>query len=258
MALYDKIGVGYDTTRRADPYILSRLLFHLAPQPDQSYLDVGCGTANYTVAIAEARVRIVGIDFSRTMLDRAREKRASLPLLNARAEALPFKSASFAGATCTFVHHHMDDPVAGFREVRRVLRPGARLVLLNSTVEQMQHYWMREYFPKAMAQAAAPLERFEARGALDAAGFKISALEPYSVRDDLKDWFMLCGKNKPELYLDAKVRAGISGFADARDQQEIAGGVERLRQDIETGRIRKVQRKYDWNGGEYMFTTAVR
>ena len=258
MALYDKIGVGYDTTRCADPFILSRLLQHLAPSTDGFYLDVGCGTGNYTSAIAGTGTRIVGIDFSRTMLARAREKTPSLPLNNARAEALPFKSASFNGATCTFVHHHMDDPVGAFREVHRVLRPGGRLVLLNSTAAQMEHYWVREYFPELMERATAPYLRFEARGALAAAGFTVAASEAFDVTDDLKDWFLLCGKNRPELYLDPRVRAGISFFANAQNKNEVEVGVERLRQDIASGRVAEVQRKHAWDGGDYTFTVAVR
>ena len=258
MALYDQIGIGYDTTRSADPFILSRLLHHLAPVKGRLYLDVGCGTGNYTAAISAAGVRIAGVDLSRTMLARAHQKSPALALHNARAEALPFKNESFAGATCIFVHHHMDDPVAAFREVHRVLRPGSPLVLFNSTVEQMRHYWMREYFPHSMAQAAAPIERYEARDALAAANFAIRTVEPYVVREDLRDWFLLCGKNRPELYLDPNVRAGISMFAAARDQAEIIRGVENLRNDIVSGRIAEVQRKYAWDGGDYTFTAAVR
>jgi ubiquinone/menaquinone biosynthesis C-methylase UbiE len=258
VALYDQIGISYDATRRADPLILSRLLHHLAPVKGRLYLDVGCGTGNYTAAISAAGVRIAGVDLSRTMLARAHEKSPTLPLHNARAEALPFKTETFAGATCTFVHHHMDDPVAAFRELHRVLHPGSRLVLFNSTVEQMRHYWVREYFPNSLAQAAAPIERYEARDALAAANFVVRTVEPYVVSEDLRDWFLLCGKNRPELYLDPKVRAGISMFAAARDQTEIQRGVEKLRDDIGSGRIAEVQRKYAWDGGDYTFTVAVR
>jgi hypothetical protein len=47
-------------------------------------------------------------------------------------------------------------------------------------------------------------------------------------------------------------------FAAARDQTEIEGGVENLRNDIVSGRIAEVQRKYAWDGGDYTFTVAVR
>ncbi len=62
----------------------------------------------------------------------------------------PSRRESFDGATCTFVHHHMADPVAAFKEVHRVLTPHARFVILNGTAEQMGHYWLNEYFPRMM------------------------------------------------------------------------------------------------------------
>lgn len=258
MALYDRIGIGYDTTRQADPYLLSRLLYHLAPRIDAHYLDVGCGTGNYTVAMREAGVAICGVDLSATMLGRARDKSGAVAWLNGNVLALPFRDASFAGAIMTFVHHHLSDPVAGFREIRRALAPGGRFVLLNGTLDQFRHYWLFEYFPVAMEQAFAPYVRLETEDALTAAGFSINATEPYEIADDLKDWFLYCGKHRPELYLDPRVRAGISAFACAQDQDEIAHGVERLAEDIRSGRIASVMRQYAWEGGDYMFTVAVR
>jgi len=157
-----------------------------------------------------------------------------------------------------FVHHHLNDPVEGFREIRRVLAPCGRFVLLNGTLEQFRHYWLLEYFPLAMEQAFVPYARLETGEALEAAGFSISATEPYEVADDLKDWFLYCGKHKPELYLDPRVRAGISAFACAQDQDEIAHGVEHLAEDIRSGRIASVMRQYAWEGGDYMFTVATR
>jgi SAM-dependent methyltransferase len=258
MALYDRIGIGYDTTRRADLYLLSRLLHHLAPRLGARYLDVGCGTGNYTIAMKEAEVAICGVDLSATMLARAREKSRAVAWLNGNVLALPLRDASFAGATMTFVHHHLSDPVAGFHEIRRVLAPGGRFVLLNGTLEQFRHYWLLEYFPRAMEQAFAPYARLATDDALAAAGFSIKAAELYEVADDLKDWFLYCGKHKPELYLDPRVRAGISAFACAQDQDEIAHGVERLAADVRSGRIASVMRQYAWAGGDYMFTVAAR
>ena len=105
---------------------------------------------------------------------------------------------------------------------------------------------------------AVPFERVEVCTALRQANFEIQTLEPYNVTDDLQDWFLLCGKNRPEPYLDGKVRAGISMFANAPDQEEMERGVERLRGDIASGRIAEVQRGFLWDGGDYMFTVAVR
>ena len=258
MALYDRIGVGYDTTRQADPYLLSRLIFHLRSRRNGRYLDVGSGTGNYTIAMHQAGVPIRGLEPSATMLARAREKGPAIAWHNGRAEAIPFASEIFDGATCTFVHHHMADPVAAFKEVHRVLKPHSRFVVLNGVAEQMRHYWLNEYFPRAMEKATAPYQRFETIGVLEAAGFRIECEEKYDVMPDLKDLFLYCGKHQPERYLDPRIRSGISSFADAPDPEEIARGVARLAADIESGRIKDVMRKFAHDGGDYMFTVAER
>jgi ubiquinone/menaquinone biosynthesis C-methylase UbiE len=258
MALYDRIGIGFDTTRSADPYLTSRLIHHLHPRPGERYLDVGCGTANYTGALSDAGVAMVGLEVSSAMLARAREKRPHLALVCASADAIAFRGAVFSGAICTFVHHHLPDPVAAFTEVRRVLVDGARLVVLNATAEQTRHYWLCEYFPRALQNATRPYERFVATDVLVGAGFQIEATELYEVREDLRDWFLYCGKHHPERYLDPRVRAGISFFANAPDAQEIERGVERIAADMKSGRIADVMRAYAWDGGDYMFTVARR
>src|SRR5260370_39047567 len=68
MAIYQRIGHGYDLTRRADPYITSRLAFHLQIHPDCRYLDVACGTGNYTHALAKTGGAWSGLDQSAAML----------------------------------------------------------------------------------------------------------------------------------------------------------------------------------------------
>jgi SAM-dependent methyltransferase len=206
----------------------------------------------------EAGVAISGVDLSATMLGQARNKSNGVAWLNGDVLALPFRDESFAGAFMTFVHHHLSDPIVGFHEIRRVLAPGGRFVLLNGTLDQFRHYWLCEYFPLAMEQAFAPYAQLEIDDALTTAGFSLKVTEPYEVADDLKDCFLYCGKRKPELYLDPRVRAGISAFACARDQSEIVHGVERLREDIRSGRIASVMRQYAWEGGDYMFIVAAK
>jgi ubiquinone/menaquinone biosynthesis C-methylase UbiE len=258
MALYDRIGVGYDATRQADPYLLSRLMHHLRPHARGRYLDVGSGTGNYTIAMHRAGVPIQGLELSATMIQRAKEKAPDLAWHNGRAEAMPFASGSFDGAICTFVHHHMADPAAAFREVCRVLTPRARFVILNGTAEQMRHYWMHEYFPRMMEKATAPYLRFVTIEVLESAGFRIACEEKYDVTPDLKDFFLCCGKLQPERYLDPRIRSGISSFADAPDQGEIERGLDRLSRDIKSGRINDVIRRFAYDGGDYMFTIGER
>ena len=61
LAKYDRIGKYYNQTRTADPYIAERLIYHLKPSRAATYLDIGCGTGNYTIALAEAGVRLIAV-----------------------------------------------------------------------------------------------------------------------------------------------------------------------------------------------------
>ena len=61
-AIYDAIGTGYNSTRQADPYLTSRLLYFLKPQPGKLYLDIGCGTGNYTIALSNQGLNFTGVE----------------------------------------------------------------------------------------------------------------------------------------------------------------------------------------------------
>src|SRR5437016_620345 len=144
MPLYDTIGHTYDTTRRADPRIAAELARHLRLKSGARVLDVACGTGNYTIALAKRGATMYAADISTTMLAKARTKSADVRWCNADAAALPFRSGSFAGATCIWALHHMHDPHAAIREVFRVLIPG-RFVIFSGDVAQLKGYWLNEY-----------------------------------------------------------------------------------------------------------------
>jgi ubiquinone/menaquinone biosynthesis C-methylase UbiE len=69
---YDTIGKDYNLTRQADNYITERLYYHLNPETGKIYLDIGCGTGNYTHALNKKGVQFIGIDPSEKMLDKAK------------------------------------------------------------------------------------------------------------------------------------------------------------------------------------------
>ena len=75
---YDIIGKGYNTTRKADPYLSSRLFHLLSPVKGETYLDIGCGTGNYTIALNEMGVDFIAIDPSEEMLKIARSKNSNI------------------------------------------------------------------------------------------------------------------------------------------------------------------------------------
>ena len=109
-------------------------------EPGEALLDVGCGTGTLALA-AKRRVgatgTVVGIDASPEMIDRARRKaereHAEVTFQPAVVEALPFPDASFDVVTSTLMLHHLPRPVREqcVREIRRVLRPGGRVLAVD-------------------------------------------------------------------------------------------------------------------------------
>ncbi len=262
-ALYDRIGVGYDTTRKADRWILSKLSHYLRIQKGERYLDVACGTGNYIIALASIGARMTGIDASREMLDAAQAKAPHSGLVDwrlARVEAIPFATGMFAGAVCTLAIHHFSDLAGAFREVNRVLDPvTGRFVIFTSTPEQMNRYWLGRYFPSMMQRSAQQMPSFESvAAALREAGLQEIETEPYSVKPDLEDMFLYSGKHRPHLYLDPRFRAGISSFASLADDTEIESGLLCLADDIESGRIADVIGAAHHDDGDYLFISAER
>lgn len=256
---YDRIGIGYDETRRADPRIAADLARHLAATPAGRYLDVGCGTGNYTVDLGRQGLTLVGLDQSATMLRAAGAKWDRVRWCLGDAGALPFAPASFDGALCTLAIHHFPDLRAAFGEIGRVLVAGGRFVVFTAFAEQMTAYWLNEYFPVALERSIEQMPTADAiRGALRAADMRLVGIEPWEIPPDPVDLFLYSGKHRPALYLDPAVRRGISTFALLANPDEVSRGLERLAHDIDCGRIDQVRARYTSHVGDYAFVIAER
>lgn len=101
MALYDRIGTHYDYSRRADPYIAQRLYHIVRNGFDGKYLDIACGSGNYTVALMEAGLDMYGVDLSEVMNAAARQKTDKVNWTVTDAERSLFGDGFFSGAICT-------------------------------------------------------------------------------------------------------------------------------------------------------------
>jgi demethylmenaquinone methyltransferase / 2-methoxy-6-polyprenyl-1,4-benzoquinol methylase len=105
-------------------------------RPNGHVLDVGCGTGKLGALLAH-RGRVAGVDLSHRMLVRARATNGpKIDLVQGSAFALPFRDGSFSGAVSGFVLRNLDDLPAAFRELARVLSPGARVALVDITEPQ--------------------------------------------------------------------------------------------------------------------------
>lgn len=113
--------------------------------PGGTYLDNCAGTLDLAVELARRpafRGRIVGSDFTFAMLRGGEGKAETAVVSPACADALrlPFGDAAFDGATVGFGVRNLADLDAGLREMARVLRPGARLVILEFTTPGWQPF----------------------------------------------------------------------------------------------------------------------
>ncbi len=121
MTTYERIGTDYDDTRQADARITMALLAALDLPPASTLVDVGAGTGNYSVALAQAGFRVHAVEPSRTMRQQGKHH-PRVVWHAATAEALPFADASVDGMLSTLAVHHFTDLKKSFAEMARVLR----------------------------------------------------------------------------------------------------------------------------------------
>lgn len=255
--IYNTIGEGYNTTRKADPYIVGRMLTNLNAQKDGKYLDIGSGTGNYTNAYTERGYHFTGAEPSDKMIAEARSKYQLIDFIQTKAEDLSFNDNSFDGATGTFTLHHWDSMLNGLTQICRILKPGSRAVFLSFTPKQLMGYWLCHYFPETMRNSAAVVPEIdEMTEIFKNAGFSNMSTEKYFVHDELQDHFLYSNKNRPEQYLRPEIRNGASSFTVYANQEEVAAGLIQLEQDIISGKVWDIIKQYENDLGDYIFYVA--
>jgi demethylmenaquinone methyltransferase/2-methoxy-6-polyprenyl-1,4-benzoquinol methylase len=176
--------------------------------PNPAILDIGCGTADLSITFSGLGT-VVGCDFCQPMLRIGREKieglRRSNPIFLAGADALvlPFPDASFDIAVSAFVLRNLANIELGFREARRILRPGGYLGILD--------------FGMPTTPVLAPIYRFYFQKVLPRIGKILSGVEgPYGYLPDSVKKFPSLDK--------LKEIAESSGYADV-ECLRLTGGI---------------------------------
>jgi ubiquinone/menaquinone biosynthesis C-methylase UbiE len=139
---YDQVANLYD--RRWNTYITKTLSFlktwaHISPEA--TVLDIGCGTGEFErlLLTENPQQMITGVDISEEMLLVAKQKCRAYPNVSfqtASASALPFANNSFDVIVSASAFHYFDDPETALKEMRRVVKPDGKVVILD---------WCKDY-----------------------------------------------------------------------------------------------------------------
>jgi ubiquinone/menaquinone biosynthesis C-methylase UbiE len=104
----------------------------------QKIIDVACGVGK-SLPILSKKVgingKVVGIDITKKMIDRSRERTKRLEnvlLKRCGVDKIPFKTGYFDGVMCTNAFHHFYKPVSMLREIKRIMKKGGRIVIIDT------------------------------------------------------------------------------------------------------------------------------
>ncbi|MFI0940202.1 demethylmenaquinone methyltransferase [Streptomyces sp. NPDC021020] len=166
--MFDDVAARYDLTNDVLSLGQSRLWRKavaqaLAVGPGERVLDLGAGTGTSSLPFAAAGATVVPCDFSLGMLREGKKRHPELPLTAGDATRLPFADGVFDAVTISFALRNVQETDAALREMRRVVRPGGRLVICEFSQPTFRpfatvytEYLMRALPPVAKAVSSNP------------------------------------------------------------------------------------------------------
>ncbi len=194
-AQYESVGDAYvKSVGHATGSDLQRMIDLAAPQRTERMLDLATGGGHVARTFAPHVAEVVASDLTPGIIDHAGAYLIGLGLTNVTmaivdAEQIPFDDASFDIVTCRIAPHHFPNPDRFVLESARVLRPGGRFVLVDSTVPQgpVGHFFNRfELLRDPSHVESLTIEAWIAL--IEAAGLQVQAAETFTKRHDFADW----------------------------------------------------------------------
>ena len=132
--MFDAVARRYDVTNDVlslgqDRRWRRSVIAAIDPQPGERVLDLAAGTGTSSQPFADRGATVVPCDFSLGMLQVGKQARPHLPFTAGDGTRLPFADDTFDAVTISFGLRNIVDPLAGLAELRRVTKPGGRLVV---------------------------------------------------------------------------------------------------------------------------------
>ncbi len=233
----------YDDLRpagRGDQERARLLLEGLALGRRARILEIGCGTGKLTFPVGQrTQARIDAVDPEPAMLAVARRKDRARRIAwhQAAAADLPFSDATFDLAFMSLVVHHLENPRAAYREIRRVLSSRGQLAIWTFTPAHFTQFFLNPFFPSIASIDGARFPKAETlRRDLRAAGFDAVRMRPYVERSTVRldD-------------LETRVRHRYITTLDLLPASEYARGLRRIREACRRhGRSAELQNRLRW------------
>lgn len=159
--MFDDVAAKYDVTNDVLSLGQTRLWRRAVARaldvaPGERVLDLGAGTGTSSLPFAAAGASVVPCDFSLGMLREGKKRHPELPLTAGDATRLPFADGAFDAVTISFALRNVHDVDAALREMRRVVRPGGRLVVceFSQPVNRPFRTVYTEYLMRALPPVA--------------------------------------------------------------------------------------------------------
>jgi ubiquinone/menaquinone biosynthesis C-methylase UbiE len=210
---------------------------HLGPSPGMTLVDIGAGTGAFASAFSDwFGISVVAVEPSAAMRVRI-PRTPSIQVLEGNATALPLPDESADAAWLSLVIHHVADLEAAAREIRRVLRPGAPVLLRQGFSDRLdERIEIVRWFPETARIAATFPSLEDTCGAFAAAGFQPEA------REEIRETY-------PGTLAD--FLAEVNTFRDADTtmrsltEDEFLRGKERLRRAVDAGSLETRSNRLD-------------
>ncbi len=217
MQIYDTIGHGYKNLRQPDPRIAQQILNALGDA--SSIVNVGAGAGSYEPIDRS----VTAVEPSITMIQQ--RPVGSANVVQATAEALPFRDTAFDSALAVLTLHHWSDKKRGLDELGRTVR---NKIVIFTFDPAAKYAWLIDYFPelpKIDEQSMPTLSEIEKHFG------KVKIID-VPIPHDCTDGFLCAYWRRPRAYFDPRVRAAISSFAKMEKTDE---GLAQLKEDLDSG-----------------------
>ena len=189
-------------TRQAAPFAaaaairnqeaLDRIVQWCGAGTDDTVLDVACGPGLLACAFAKVAKHATGIDMTPAMLEQARKTQQEQGLKNVTWQqgdvySLPFPPEQFSIVSSRFVFHHLQDPLAALKEMKRVCKPGGKIVVadMSPSPEKADALNAAELLRDPSHVRSMPTD--ELRGLFEQAGLGIPQLLSYRMEGEFED-----------------------------------------------------------------------